>query len=140
MTREYAFTDAQGRKMTGVQVALYHERVPVASLQEGHLYLLHARNAHVGIYKYDPDGPEHAVHSFDIPRNKFNRTFIDNENDFDATYFATAIPLRDLGPAPTFTDDVMKLEWLVAQREAHKATYKEVLDAALLAWKEVRDA
>jgi hypothetical protein len=136
MGREYPATDARGRKLTMMQSALYVHRIPRDQLVVGHLYLLKARNTCVGIWEHHPECiNEWGQWGYTYARHKFHAVFLDEEHDFDEEHFATAMPLRDLGPAPAFTDKEMKLAWLDAQNKAHKATLRDVSDAA---WREYR--
>lgn len=136
MSRVYPTEDARGRKLTAMESCLYAERIPVEQLRVGHLYLLKARNTCVGVWEHHPECVnEWGQWGFTYARHKFDAVFLDEEHDFDSEHFATAIPLRDLGPAPAFTDKAMKLAWLDAQNEAHRATFKEVMEAAWQAYK-----
>lgn len=122
--------------MTAITAALYAIRIPLDQLQEGHAYLIKARNGHLGIYRNDPEPKKEWGHDgFDLPRNKYGSTFIDTEYDWDTGGgFGTAIPIKDLGPVPDFADNTAKLKWLIARSEATEAEYKTLFDNAWTAF------
>jgi hypothetical protein len=118
-----------------MQAALLAIRVPVGSLVPGHLYMIRARNACVGIYGHSPEAKPQYQHLYTIPRRKFTAEYLFDEYDWDTGEpYGTAIPLRDLGPAPAFADDTAKLAWLQAQGEAHRAELSETVRNAIAAY------
>lgn len=72
--------------------------IPLKDCQEGHLYILYARNAALGIFDKETQG-------FILLRNKMGREYAFTEAHWDTGRpYGTARPLEDLGEAPRFID------------------------------------
>jgi len=91
--------------MTGFHEALNEKRIPLEDLKPGYLYIIHARNGKVGVYRHNPGSRHHSDHEFDLPRTKFGSTFVDQEYDWSSgPPYGTAIPLKEVGPVPEGVD------------------------------------
>lgn len=87
------------------------EHIPIDKCIDGHVYIIDARNASVGIFeKNHPFWPN----AFIISRNKFNANYLFPEFHWDnGAPYGTAKPYKDTGIiAPEFETDDEKLKWL----------------------------
>lgn len=99
-------TDAKGRPVPRSYEKSYAKRIPVSEIRKGNAYLIHARNGRVGMAVN-----ENGHLGYMIRREKFGDVYLFVEYDFDGDFFPTAIPLKDLGPAPV----PLTVEWLAEQ-------------------------
>lgn len=82
--------------------------IPMNTCKDGHLYIIDARNADIGVYV-------ESLKGFRIRRNKFQLTFIDVEYHWDSDeytmisgrkmYHGTVKPLRKLNYLGHMSDD-----------------------------------
>lgn len=94
--------------------------IPMSDCETGYLYVIHARNARLGIYKGPSEG------AFTISRHKFGSNYTFDEYHWDTgTPHGTVEPIKKLCKAPEFKDEAEELAWL---NEMTKQYAKDVLD------------
>lgn len=79
------------------------EWIKLKDCKDGYLYLIHARNSHIGIFKKKTSG-------FIISRIKGNN-FLFEEYHWECEEFATVKPIRLLEKVPKLSDEKL-LQWL----------------------------
>ena len=117
---------------------LNEKRIPLGDLKPGYLYIIHARNGRVGVYRHNPDANDPQWrHEYDLPRTKFGRTYVDQEYDWETgPPFGTAIPLKEVGPVPENVEDL--LAYLVAEQERLTPEHEALTKDAWAAWRRGR--
>jgi len=94
----------------------YNATIPIDQCIAGHLYIISARNASLGICNPKGNLFDKEVMSFTISRYKFSSNYLFDEVHWDADErYGTACPLLDVGPAPEFASRKDALDWLNAQ-------------------------
>ncbi len=111
--------------MPDIRACLLPRRVPIDEIVLGRAYIINARNGGVGIAVI---GWEELL-CYRLHRVKFERHFLFDEIDWEASKHGTAIPLRLFEDRPPDGDEAL-LAWL-ADREVEN---KVEIDAA---WDEV---
>lgn len=78
--------------------------IPMSKCKDGHLYIINARNADLGVYV-------EAQRYFRISRNKFQLTFIDTEDHWDTGEpHGTVKPLKKLNYIGNMSDENLIFE------------------------------
>jgi hypothetical protein len=73
--------------------------IPMNNCKDGHLYIINARNADLGVYI-------EAQHCFRLRRNKFKLTYIDTEDHWDTGEpHGTVKPLKKLNYIGNMSDE-----------------------------------
>lgn len=99
---------------------LLERRIPLAEIELGRAYVIHARHGGVGVAVREGERVGYRLH-----REKFGRRFLFVEWDWEVDpRFGTAIPLRRLEELPPTDDDVL-LAWLRERQEEHRAEIEE---------------
>lgn len=112
----------------------HNDTIPVDQCIDGHLYIISARNASLGICKKARLFLESEVVSFTISRYKFKSNYLFDELHWDCDdHYGTACPLLDLGPVPEFADEKATLDYLNAKYTEYEAKIEE-LDQKQIAW------
>ena len=101
--------------------------IELEDCEDGHVYLIDARNANIGIFRKKDLG-------FIISRVKFNDNFLYTEYHWDVgkvrpedEQYGTVKPLQDIGVAPEM-NDVETLKFLNDLQENKKAEIRILLD------------
>lgn len=76
------------------------KRIKIENCEHRKLYRLHARNIRIGVWNANPHVPGGDGGEFIGIRTKFGWSFLDGENHYDASSFATASPLEIIGELP----------------------------------------
>lgn len=94
---------------------LFANRIPVADVELGRAYVIHARNGGVGVAVREGERVGYRLH-----REKFGRHYLFVEWDWDVGEpHGTAIPLRLLEERPP-EDDRSLLAWLADRERAFR--------------------
>lgn len=112
----------------------YNATIPIDKCVAGHLYIISARNASLGICNPKGNLFGKEAMSFTISRYKFGSNYLFDEVHWDADdHYGTACPLLDLGPVPEFADEKATLDWLNDQYKKYENKIEE-LDQEQFAW------
>lgn len=96
---------------------LLKRRIPLAEIEVGRAYVIHARNGGVGVAVRDKNDKL----GYRLHREKFGDHFLFTEWDWEVdSTFGTAIPLRLLPENPPKNDSLL-LSWLVEQEALARA-------------------
>lgn len=104
--------------------------IRIKDCKDGYLYIIHARNAIVGIYN-------ESDKAFTINRLKFNNRFLFDEYHWDTgAPYGTAVPLKEVEKSPEFKNYEEKLSYLY-KKEIDLESEKIKLDPGYARWKNI---
>jgi hypothetical protein len=115
--RQLRLPDLQRLRVSDEHKPLLDRRVPHDSVVLGRAYVIHARNAGVGVAVIEDGMLGYLIH-----RVKFGHHYLFTEYDWaENPTYGTAIPLRLLEAEPPTDEDRDKLlVWLAEQQEKHR--------------------